>query len=352
MKNLNPIIAVFTFLLVPFLSGSVIAQDDCPASLIHYWNLDSANDGFEDIINGLNATIESATTPVLGIVNTGQYFNGLSELNIPDDASFDWREDESFTIEFWINKTSNCPDLINAYNNVVIGRDDSVSGLHWWAGVSCRNPGKINFTLRANDGEGVTILGKRNIIDGYWHHIAIVRDGNEETTSLYIDGARDTIVEFSYSSDFSSSGPVNFGWLNLDGKYHLDASIDELAVYNNDISETSIIEHYNNRNGMDYCTGIVTNTPEIAVEKDVDFRIFPTVVTSQFQVKFNLDYAQMVHLSIYDGSGRKISDLLNEELNMGHHNYVFNTSVANRNSILFVKLQLVDMVITRKVVIR
>ncbi|RPH73931.1 LamG domain-containing protein [bacterium] len=352
MKSLNSMIAVSMCIMTALLPRNINAQEDCPASLIHYWNLESNDNGFEDIINGLNAQVETGPTPVVGIVNSGQYFNSLSELNIPDDPTFDWKIDESFTIEFWINKISNCPDLLNSYNNVVIGRDDPGSKLHWWVGVSCRNPGRIIFSLYANDGSGISIEGKQNIIDGRWHHIAVVRDGNNNTTALFIDAVKDTMVTYSYSDGFSSQVPVNIGWLNLGEKYHLDATIDELAVYNNDISESTIIDHYNNRNGMDYCTGLVTSAKEIAIEKDVDLEVFPTIVTSQFQVSFKLNHTQIVHLSIYDGTGRKISELINEELSMGQHDMVFNILPSYRNSILIVNLQLVDKVITRKVVIR
>jgi len=334
------------------LSGNVVGQDGCPASLIHYWNLESNDGGFDNLINGLAAEVVVATTPVIGIVNTGQYFTGLSELNIPDDPTFDWRKDESFTLEFWINKSSKCPVLSSTYNNVVIGRDDPDSELHWWAGVNCLNPGKIVFTLNAIDGEGLTIQGKKDIIDGRWHHVAIVRDGNEENISLYVDGVRDTIAAFSYNVGFLSEVPVTVGWINLGAKYHLDASIDELAVYNNDISESTIIEHYNNGNGMDYCTGEVTGIQEITNESDVDFKVSTTVAASELHVGFKLNHAQPVQLSVYDVAGRRISDLLNEKLDMGQHDFVFNISSLDKNSVVLVKLQLANNVVTRKVVIR
>ena len=152
-----------------------------------------------------------------------------------------------------MKKTSTCPSNSYTKNNVIIGRDDSTTNLHWWAGVSCENLGKITFNLFDVSGDGVELVGKKDLTDGLWHHVVVARDGSISTTVIYVDGVRDTSVVKVYSSNFQSVKNINVGWLNLAGGYHYDGYLDELAVYNTALPLNIVQEHYNSGNGQVYC---------------------------------------------------------------------------------------------------
>ncbi len=266
MKKIYALFSIMVILLQFANTANLNGQPNCSSYLQHYWKLEEDNlNSFADYAGSLNANVAVNPTRVAGKVGFGQYFNGLSEASLPDDNSFDWSADASFSIEFWMNKSSSCPAQNSDNNNVIIGRDDASTQLHWWAGVSCESPGKINFTLIANNGIGQIIESKRGVIDGQWHHIAIIRDGSLATTSIYIDGTRDSTLSFTYTADFVSVVPINIGWLNLSGKYHYSGSLDELALYNRAISATEITAHYNSGAGMTYCTQNVVSNPAIKI---------------------------------------------------------------------------------------
>jgi hypothetical protein len=255
MKKITLLKVIYIIILTQFYGNiSINGQPFCSSYLQHYWKLDDANSGiFDDYAGALNAVVTASTAQVPGILNFAQSFNGLSEANLNDDGSFDWNSNSSFSLEFWVNKSSACPSVSVSNNNVIIGRDDPATPLHWWAGVSCANPGKINFNLIDNNGSGVNLESQLGIIDGNWHHIVITRDGSLGITSIFIDGIKDTSITHLYTDNFASSAPINLGWLNLGGKFHFNGLLDELAVYSRALSGTEITQHYNNGNAIAYC---------------------------------------------------------------------------------------------------
>jgi lysophospholipase L1-like esterase len=245
---------VFVLILVSISGFSQTNTDICNNNIKHYWKLDETQGSdLQDVISNNNGLETVNTVPSSGKVGGSQYFNGTSEVNIANDDDFNWAANASFSIEFWMRKTSTCPSGSSANNNVIIGRDDSTSNLHWWAGVSCENLGKVSFNLYDVSGDGIELVGKTNLTDGSWHHVVVARDGGTSTTIIYVDGIRDTSAVKVYNSNFQSTRLINVGWLNLPGKYHYDGYLDELAVYNTALPANIVAEHYNSGNGMVYC---------------------------------------------------------------------------------------------------
>ncbi len=247
------------YVIIQVFSNPLKAQEfhlnSCPEDITHYWNFKEAGTLFIDTINENNATAIAGYEPssVPGILNNALSFDGASRVDVPDDNSFDWDASSSFTIEFWMNKSSACPSSSTNDNNVIIGRDDPATNLHWWIGVSCVDAGRINFNLVDTDNDGQNLVGTTDVIDGSWHHIVITRDGTTNETSIYVNGNLDASVTKSYSTGFSSSKEINIGWLNLYGGFYYDGYLDELAVYDRALTEFEIEQHYNSGAGIGYC---------------------------------------------------------------------------------------------------
>lgn len=339
---------LYLLLIFPGIVLYSTAQE-CPGTLVHYWKLDRNAQGFVDHVGGLTAQIEVAPLSVLGIVDSAQYFNGLSEISVPDNITFDWDEDESFSIEFWVRKSSLCQGSTSQYNNVIIGRDDPNIGLHWWVGIDCQSPGRLNFTLFSGSGNGTIMKTKKGIIDGNWHHVVAIRDGEQNITSLYLDNELDTSVTYTYAQGFGSIVPVNIGWLNRDSKYHLDASIDELGIHNVALTEEVISDHFNNGNGKSYCSGIGTGTSD---HHESLFNVYPTVATSEFHVTFSLENTQTVNITAFDVTGKKVAVLFSKRLTKGTHDLKFSTEKLRKNSMIILQLKLADKLLTRKLVLQ
>ncbi len=255
MNNFHLAITILITSFQTVFTIHVSGQISCTENLQHYWKLEENGlSAFYDSAGNLNACVTGIPSRVTGVVGYAQFFDGSSEASLYDDNSFDWCSNSSFSIEFWMNKSSSCAGQNYSCNNIIIGRDDAGTKLHWWAGISCENPGKINFTLIANDGSGLDIISNQGVIDGNWHHIVIVRDGISGTTRIFIDGLLDNIVTYTYTGDFSSTVPINIGWLDLTTKYQYTGLLDELAIYNRAISTSEIADHYNSGIGISYCS--------------------------------------------------------------------------------------------------
>ncbi|MBN2613895.1 MAG: hypothetical protein JXB00_20220, partial [Bacteroidales bacterium] len=88
---------------------SYIPPDSCSGYTTHYWKLDENGSAYlYDYAGSLDANVVVAPTRVNGIVDYAQDFDGSAEASIPDDGSFDWNAGSSFSIEWWMNKSSNC----------------------------------------------------------------------------------------------------------------------------------------------------------------------------------------------------------------------------------------------------
>ncbi|MDY7080715.1 MAG: LamG-like jellyroll fold domain-containing protein, partial [Chloroflexota bacterium] len=246
---------------------TIIVQEGtlCPADMIAYWKLDETSDdsAYDDFYDGHDGECAGdCPTPVAGHVNGGQAFSSTTGIDVPADAAFNWGSNDSFSIEFWMqtDSASTCTG-----NQVIVGRDDSANGLHWWTG--CRDGGPAGFSLGDTSGYLVMLTGITDLTDGFWHHIVAVRDADEDEIRIYVDGTEEDSEPATYSAGFSSlAAAVNIGWLNLLGGFHFDGTVDEVALYDRALAEDEVQQHYNDGEaGPGYCIN-----PDIAVNKTAD----------------------------------------------------------------------------------
>ncbi len=125
--------------------------------------------------------------------------------NVPGAGS--WGVDVgagSFTLEFWIrgqladNNTSSAGGDIELWNyswidgNIVLDRDVWCGTERKW-GVSIAG-GRVRFGTGTGDSgpdANHTLEGSSIVLDGTWHHVAVVRDQLSGRKRIYVDGALD-----------------------------------------------------------------------------------------------------------------------------------------------------------------
>jgi hypothetical protein len=109
-----------------------------------------------------------------------------------------------FTVEFWINSTDTSANLFNPV---------SATGTGYWGLII------QSGDLRWNDAYNVSNLWEVDgapILDGEWHHVAIVR--NSGTFSVYYDGTAQSAQSGSFSdtTNYSGTQGMRIGKGNLD----------------------------------------------------------------------------------------------------------------------------------------
>ena len=206
-----------------------------------------------------------------GILDGAQQFDGLDdEVNVPDNDTFDWGAADEFSIEFWMNSTSTCSG-----NEVIVGRDDASSDLHWWIGCAASGNEALFVLIDKNKGNGGTGAwpsSGTDITDGSWHHIVAVKDTTH--IRVYVDGAEKDAEAKSYVAGFDGVAPVNLGYLNLSDHYRYEGKLDEVAIYDKALTLTEIQDHFNSGSGQTYCDAAepaITTSAIIEVSVDCPY---------------------------------------------------------------------------------
>ena len=180
----------------------------CLSGIIAYWKLDEGQGSiYNDFIDAHEGScIGQCPEAASGQVGGGQAFNGTTTgINVAAHTSFDWTAQDSFTIEYWMKKSTPCTG-----NEVVVGRDaaGSENKIHWWTGC-WGDDGAASFVLIAKNGDGSNgsnfLHGTTPLNDGAWHHVAVVRDASSGKNLLYVDGFLEDDRAVAYSTGFDST---------------------------------------------------------------------------------------------------------------------------------------------------
>ena len=256
------------------------AVPNCPQDIESYWQLDETSSGtYADTYDnniGLCSGAE-CPTPTTGIINGGQLFSRSAtgtKVNVLKDTAFDWGKDDSFTIEYWMKGIpgDTCSGSTVNDNEVIVGRDDASSNLHFWTGCAAyvdgaEDGGYAAWRLHDINGNGDGITGTTNIADGSWHHIVAIRDNVANMNYLYVDGVKEGQLPYDYTTGFTSpTEPLNIGWLNLSAGFYYSGTVDEVAIYSRALEQAEIVDHYNSGAGTNYCqfgatAPLITSTP-------------------------------------------------------------------------------------------
>jgi VCBS repeat-containing protein len=253
LSNIIPFRIDIFFALLLFLAPGYLHAENCPDNAISYWKLDETSPRtYEDSI-GIHTAACAASCPtdqVDGAVNGTQSFDGNANgINVPVSADFDWSSSTSFSVEMWVKRTS---ATVNANGEVLIGRIDTETSLEWRveirdvAGQGHRAAFKLVDTAGTGAGDTLVAVGSKPITTNKWHHIVAIRDAENNTNILYVDGQLDAQQQnLQYAAGFdSATANVNIGWIDGPTARPLNGFLDEVAVYNRVLTEQEIRSHY------------------------------------------------------------------------------------------------------------
>lgn len=149
--------------------------------------LDSSSNNFT--VTRAGTTTQGSFTPFAVAPNTSYstsvnggsgYFTTGNYLSVPDNAVLQLGS-SNFTIEFWMKTASN--------NAVIISKDSDTNVNYGSLAIETTVAGKLEFYCNPQSGSlanRVTLTSTTTVSNDQWHHIAIVRNGNN--WNLYVNG--------------------------------------------------------------------------------------------------------------------------------------------------------------------
>ena len=195
---------------------------------------DNANDA-EGSYNGTASNVTYST----GYIDKAAVFNGSSS-KIQLSQTYG-AEGETFSYSFWFNTSTNAGSTEDEYIiskrngentfNIRIHTDGKIA-VNNWTGAGTLNTHEVRSTS--------------SYTDGNWHHFAFTYDGNAATKTIcYIDGSRDTSMDWTYNlvtqsiSNGNVLGQVDFGGRAYTGK------IDQVRIFDRALDAGEVTQLYN-----------------------------------------------------------------------------------------------------------
>jgi hypothetical protein len=223
-----------------------------PQGMTSYWKLeDGSGSVFHDskLLNHAHCSFD-CPLPGTGRVGEGQLFSRSTCIGVAGDDTFDWTNEDSYTIEFWFKKESS----MVASQEIMVGRSNSNGTVRWMVGIKPSDGKSVAFfSMRGTIAPSATVSlsSTKKIHDDEWHHIAVVRDtrAGKNIWKLYFDGIIEDEHVGSFNKVFDSHAPLCFGNLDCaisDQQLQFHGLLDEIAIYNRPLSGAEVLMHYQN----------------------------------------------------------------------------------------------------------
>jgi len=173
-------------------------------------------------------------------------FDGTNEyVTMGNVLDFDYND--PFTISCWVKSTDNTAYLVSKKSNAA-GQYRGYGLLYWGGGT-----GEVTFLL-TNDGDpaGTTEIQVESVAaynDGKWHHICATYDGSNVASgvTIYVDGV--SVSTITVWDTLGANTTVNSASFNIsgrtDGDTLLDGNIDEVGIYDKELSPAEVADVYN-----------------------------------------------------------------------------------------------------------
>jgi hypothetical protein len=222
---------------------------------IGYWRLgESATTGTASDSSGLptgrgGVYSRAVTSGVPGAINgdpdTAASFDGLSSfVEVYGGPTNPYNLANSFTLEAWvINNGPLEPNVARILSTRILSGTGSPSTTGGF-GFGVLRSGAMRFTtfgIKDYDSSLTTLP-----VDGAWHHVVLVLDSNN-TANFYLDGQLTDAITASKATASSPSN-LNIGRNPIpDGSglsEYFNGSIDEVAIYNVELTADQVLAHY------------------------------------------------------------------------------------------------------------
>ena len=235
-KRLPLWLCVLVALSVGVLSSTVTAAPAAqPAAKpaprpTHWW---SANGTAKDRAGKDDGQLLNGVTYTSGFSGKAFHFNGQGS-EVDFDAVGGNFDRDPFTIAFFVKTTS--PVL-----QAMVGKRPVCNAASFWDFRTTGNLWGVELDGDEFGTDDIGVTGAPIIADGNWHHVALVRDGTNNTT--YVDGANPETTVSAHPVMLSNSEPMRAGMsacTGIDGTNPYDGDLDELMMFNTALSQQQL----------------------------------------------------------------------------------------------------------------
>ena len=214
-------------------------------NLLAYYTGDGTPD---DALGNYNGTWVNGTTYGTGKINQGFSFDGVNDyVNLGDVLDNDGTQAQSVSFFVKLN-TLNSQALVVKMNN-------SIPYNGWGVGLYLN---KIHYGF-FNSVPSIMAQTENNqvLTTGVWYHVVATYDGSKNASGIkvYIDGSLGTqnIRSNSLGSNSSSSIGIKTTISSRNGgTIPINGLIDEVGIWNRELTPTEVTELYNSGSGKQY----------------------------------------------------------------------------------------------------
>jgi len=268
MKTTSAIKLIYLGFTLVFSVGHTdvsLASTPCeppPSGLVSWW---PAEGTFQDIVGTNNGVAIGDVAFAPGIVGQAFSFNGTNDyISVPSSSSLDLIAGQGWTIEGWINLSTNTVQII------------AKKGVYW--AFYSHAGGSITFETSPNAGSVVELTTASTFAPGQWQHVAVVVDslfGPVSGYHFYINGVDVGIgINGNYgqpSGNVISTEPLTIGAGDEYDEYQgavlgdfCNGEIDELSIYDRALSPNEINNIYLAGSAGKCQTPYIINQPTIS----------------------------------------------------------------------------------------
>ena len=192
-----------------------------------------------------DTNIGTAVTP--SFTNTlSTRFDGVDDfVNCGTNSSLNFERTDAFSYSFWVARAS-----FNT-NHMMLSKMNP-SGNRRGMFLNLNSENKVVVMLRTDTSfTSQRLFWKTNelINDSNWHHIVFTFDGSSTVGGgkIYIDGAAATfdMANGALSATIQQSSPFLIGTMSTAPLLPADAALDEVAVFNTELSASAVTTIYN-----------------------------------------------------------------------------------------------------------
>ena len=236
------------FLCVVILAAALSLFGAKDTGLVGYWTFDGSD--ANDFTGNHHGTVigDGVTFPAGLVGNAANFSVGSSFIKIP---SFNT---DHITVEAWVNSASYGYYTSMVTKNYYADKWSS-PWTTWslWFSENTANPGTISSQWATASPEAVLM--------NEWHHMAFTYDGT--TVKMYVNGVEKNSYEPAGGPITQTDGNVYIGKPEY-ANHSFTGSIDEVAIWDNALSGTEILRHYQNGlAGIGYLTAPTVQTDSV-----------------------------------------------------------------------------------------